>query len=109
MARAHVYRPITDDAGNLLYGATVAVQGDGGVPLGQALYADGTSGSTLPNPYIAASGIVDIWLETPQRLLVTEVSKRDPGRRSAYAEIRSRSTSFTCFRHSRSMPAASCT
>lgn len=71
MARAHVYRPITDDAGNLLYGATVAVQGDGGVPLGQALYADGTSGSTLPNPYIAASGIVDIWLETPQRLLVT--------------------------------------
>lgn len=71
MARAHVYRPITDDAGNLLYGASVAVQGDGGVPLGQAVYVDATSGSTLGNPYVASSGIVDIWLENPQRLLLT--------------------------------------
>lgn len=71
MSRAHVYRPITDEAGNLLYGATVSVQGDGGAPLTQAVYSDATSGASLPNPYIATAGVVDIWLNTPQRLFLT--------------------------------------
>lgn len=71
MSRAHVYRPITDEAGNLLYGATVAVQADGGVPLAQALYVDASSTATMPNPFLATNGVVDIWLNTPQRLFLT--------------------------------------
>lgn len=78
MARAHVYRPITDVAGNLLYGATVTVQADSGLPLTQPLFVDATSGASFTNPFTATSGIVDIWLAKPERLFITVVPVSGP-------------------------------
>lgn len=71
MGRAHVYRPITADNGDLLRGARVLVRESGlSVPIAQTLYAGPTGTETLANPHIAASGTIDFWVEKPQRVSV---------------------------------------
>lgn len=71
MARAHVMRPITSETGDLLNGALVLVRESGvSVPVGQLLYSGPTGTDTLPNPFIASTGVMDFWIETPQRLAV---------------------------------------
>lgn len=75
MARAHLLRPLTDAEGNLLYGATVTVRdADFSVPIAQTLWADPTGtdpvADVLSNPFTATSGVIDIWLDTPQRVSV---------------------------------------
>lgn len=81
MARAHLFRPVTDEKGNLLYGAQVTVRKtDINALLGQAIYAGPLSGATvLDNPFIIDGGYVDIWLDTPERVnLYIESAGRDP-------------------------------
>jgi hypothetical protein len=69
VARAHLFRPITDQQGNLLYNATVTVrETDFAVPVGQPLYASATGSDTLDNPFVTPSGVIDFWLDTPQRV-----------------------------------------
>lgn len=69
MARAHLFRPATDREGNLLYGATVTVrESDFAVPINQPLYSGPTGSDELPNPFTASSGVIDFWLEVPQRV-----------------------------------------
>lgn len=71
MARAHLFRPITDREGNLLYNATVTVREvDYSIPVGQPLYAGPEGTEELPNPFTAVNGVIDLWLETPQRMSV---------------------------------------
>lgn len=71
MARAHLFRPITDREGNLLYGATVTVsEADYAIPIGQTLYSGPTGSNTLDNPFTATNGVIDFWLDTPQRVSV---------------------------------------
>lgn len=71
MARAHLFRPITDREGNLLYNATVTVrETDYAVPIGQALYASATGSTVLPNPFTTANGVIDLWLDVPQRMSI---------------------------------------
>ncbi|MFE0490194.1 hypothetical protein [Streptomyces griseoaurantiacus] len=71
MARAHVMRPITGENGDLLYGAQVTVRESGmSVKVAQPLYAGPTGSQTLTNPYVSASGVIDFWLEQPQRVSV---------------------------------------
>lgn len=75
MARSHLLRPLTDGQGNLLYGATVTVRdADFSIPIGQTLWADPTGtdpvADVLSNPFTATSGVIDIWLDTPQRVSV---------------------------------------
>lgn len=68
MARAHVYRPITATDGTLLYGALVTVrEATLSVPIAQVLYASASGTDQLPNPFIADRGVIDFWLEVPQR------------------------------------------
>lgn len=71
MARAHLFRPVTDREGNLLYNATVTVREvDYAIPVGQPLYAGPTGEDTLDNPFTAVNGVIDFWIETPQRMSV---------------------------------------
>jgi hypothetical protein len=81
MARAHLFRPVTDEAGNLLYGATVTVRrADLNDTITQSIYAAPTLESeVLSNPMVIVSGVVDVWLDTPERvnLLITS-DGRDP-------------------------------
>lgn len=69
MARAHLFRPITDREGNLLYNATVTVREvQYSIPLSQPLYASKDGADTLDNPFTAVNGVIDFWLERPQRM-----------------------------------------
>lgn len=71
VARAHLLRPITDREGNLLYNAQVTIrETDYAVPIGQSLFTSATGADTLPNPFTTASGIIDLWLDIPQRMSV---------------------------------------
>lgn len=71
MARAHLFRPITDREGNLLYNATVTVREvDYSIPVGQALYAAPTGDTVLANPFTAVNGVIDFWLDVPQRMSI---------------------------------------
>lgn len=71
MARAHLFRPITDREGNLVYGATVTVREvDYAVSIGQPLYRSMTGTDELSNPFTADYGVIDFWLDTPQRVSV---------------------------------------
>ncbi len=80
MARAHLFRPVTDEKGNLLYGALVTVRPTSlsGV-ISQDIYPGPLSTDPLPNPYVLDNGYVDIWLDEPQRVnLLINASGFDP-------------------------------
>lgn len=71
MARAHLFRPITDREGNLLYNAAVTVREvDYSIPIGQPLYAGPTGDTQVANPFTAVNGVIDFWLDTPQRMSI---------------------------------------
>lgn len=71
MARAHVIRPITGATGDLLYGAQVTVREAGqSVRVAQPLYAGPTGDEQLTNPFITSSGVIDFWMDLPQRVSV---------------------------------------
>lgn len=81
MARAHLFRPVTDEEGNLLYGAEVSVRrADVLVPLDQTIYTGPLAGaSVLPNPFPIDGGYIDIWLDEPQRVnLLIKSGGRSP-------------------------------
>src|SRR5690242_20280163 len=81
MARAHLFRPVTDEKGNLLYGAQVTVRkADFAEPIEQPIFAGPLdSAETVENPYVADNGYVDIWLDTPERVnLYIESTGREP-------------------------------
>jgi len=79
VARAHLFRPITDREGNLLYSATVTVREvNYAVPIGQPMYSSSTGDDTLDNPFTAVNGVIDFWLDTPQRVsLLVESADED--------------------------------
>ncbi|QDN94868.1 hypothetical protein FNV58_00645 (plasmid) [Streptomyces sp. RLB1-9] len=71
MARAHVMRPITGETGDLLYGAQVTVREAGqSVKVAQPLYAGPTGNDQLTNPFVTANGVIDFWMDEPQRVSV---------------------------------------
>jgi hypothetical protein len=71
VARAHLFRPITDREGNLLYNATVTVREvDYSIPIGQPLYAGPTGDEVLDNPFTAVNGVIDFWIDKPQRMSI---------------------------------------
>lgn len=81
MARAHLFRPVTDEHGNLLYGATVTVRkADVSAPIEQVIYTSPWDAeAVVDNPFTIPSGFVDLWLETPQRvnLLIQSAGRAD--------------------------------
>lgn len=74
--RAHYSAPIQSNAGDLQASTTVSVFAPGstfgGTALGTlitgAVWADATSGNKMTNPFIATTGIIDFYLDFPQRV-----------------------------------------
>jgi hypothetical protein len=64
-------RPITGETGDLLYGAQVTVREAGqSVKVAQPLYAGPTGNEQLTNPFVTANGVIDFWMDEPQRVSV---------------------------------------
>jgi hypothetical protein len=64
-------RPITGETGDLLYGAQVTVRETGlSVKVAQPLYRGPTGDEQLPNPFVTANGVLDFWMDEPQRVSV---------------------------------------
>ena len=81
MARAHLFRPVTDENGTLLYGASVLVRkSDINEPISQPIYAGPAASAVVQvNPMMIDSGFVDIWLDTPERVnLLIRFGTMDP-------------------------------
>lgn len=71
MARAHLYRAAADNQGNLLFNATVTVyEADYSVPLAQTMWTDNDGTTAIDNPFICTTGIIDFWLDMPQRVCI---------------------------------------
>lgn len=67
--RAHLYRPITDSLGNVRQGAVVRVLKPGTeIAVIDPIYASDTGVEPLSNPFTTSSGVVDIYLDEPQRV-----------------------------------------
>lgn len=64
-------RPITGVTGDLLYGAQVTVREAGlSVKIAQPLYKGPTGSEQLTNPFVTANGVIDFWVDKPQRVSV---------------------------------------
>lgn len=70
--RAHFYRPATDGAGNLLPNVQVTLYEVGSTtPITGVVYANDTATPTvLENPWVSSTGLVDFYLDTPQRVRI---------------------------------------
>lgn len=67
--RAHLYRLVQDDQGNLLPNVTVTLYEPGtATPITDTIYADNSSTETYTNPFISSDGQVDFYLEAPRRV-----------------------------------------
>lgn len=67
--RAHFTRPVTDDQGNLLPNAQISVFNPGTTDLiTPVLYTSDTGSGVLTNPYISATGLIDVYLDEPMRV-----------------------------------------
>lgn len=88
MARAHLFRSVTDDKGNLLYGAEVtARQINLSDKITQTIYA-GPLGdaAVLENPFVIDGGYIDVWLDSPERVnFLVDSPGRDP--MSVYLDV----------------------
>lgn len=69
MTRAHLYYVAQDVAGNVQSNASIRfLQPGTTTPIAAPVFADGTTVTALPNPFITASGVVSIYIDTPQRV-----------------------------------------
>lgn len=69
--RAHLYRTATDSAGNRLPNVEVTVYKAGSTQLvDQILYIGNTGSTTLANPFLTSTGIIDFYLDLPQSVKI---------------------------------------
>lgn len=67
--RAHFTRPVTDDAGDLLPNVQVTVFEPGTTdPISQVIYSSDTGNNVLTNPFVSATGVIDVYLDQPARV-----------------------------------------
>lgn len=79
MARAHCYRPITDDAGNLVTNIAVRLLEPTSVSLVTVGVYTGPSGSSVYGPtWVATNGIIDFYLAAPKRLRIGVTAPNQP-------------------------------
>lgn len=71
MPRAHLYMVAQDLAGNALENAVVRVLQPGTEnPIAAPIYATDTDVSAMPNPFTTISGLVNFYVDTPQRVRI---------------------------------------
>lgn len=69
--RSHLFRPVMDSTGALMYGATVTVfQATVSALLDQTMFSAPTGSDALSNPFVTSNGYIDIWLNNPERCLL---------------------------------------
>src|SRR6476619_3292022 len=69
MARAHLFRPLQDGAGNLQRGATVRVLTPGtDLPVEFALYTGDTGSAAYSQPISCPTGFLNVYFATPVRV-----------------------------------------
>lgn len=77
--RAHFTRPVTDEQGDLLPNVQVTVFEPGTVtPISQVLYTSDSGNNVLNNPFVSATGIIDIYLDQPARVRIGVVQGNLP-------------------------------
>lgn len=63
MARAHFYRPVLDNQGNIVTNATVRVLEPGTTtPISETLYSGPSGEGSLANPFQPSNGVIDFYL-----------------------------------------------
>lgn len=70
LKRAHLYAPLTDEAGELLRYAQVRVYNTDGTLYTGKLYRDGKSTQTYSNPHVVSPGLVSLYLDKPARVIL---------------------------------------
>lgn len=69
MPRAHLYKVLTDDAGNVLSNVSVSVLTPGTATLiTETMYTADTGGATVVNPFTVTDGVVDFYLDDEKRV-----------------------------------------
>jgi hypothetical protein len=72
--RAHYTRPVTDEQGNLLPNVQVTLfQPATTTLISDVIYSDDTSFNVLSNPWISSTGIIDFYLDNPERVRIGTV------------------------------------
>jgi hypothetical protein len=67
--RAHYQAPVQDVTGALLPGTVVSIYLNGTMTLdSEPVYADGSSNTQLGNPFVTATGVIDFYLASPERV-----------------------------------------
>lgn len=67
--RAHLHRLVQDSEGDLQPDITITIYRAGSLDLIDGpIYADDVSLTELSNPFVSSSGIVDCYLDQPQRV-----------------------------------------
>jgi hypothetical protein len=80
MSRSHVYKPITDELGNLLLGAQVTLrEADSSTLVTAPLYAGASTSQQIGNPFTAIDGLINVWTDRPRRInaLIQVVGRAD--------------------------------
>lgn len=75
MTRAHLYRPITDASGDLQEGTIVRVlmpdaDPSAAVSVTDPVYSSKIGTATLGSTFTAANGVVDLWMDNPQFVML---------------------------------------
>jgi hypothetical protein len=71
MGRAHFFRSAADYAGNVLPNVQVGVYKAGSSQLiDQTLYTQSVGSTTLSNPFVTSTGIIDFYLDDPQSVKI---------------------------------------
>ena len=88
MARAHLYRPIMDEEGNVQRGSLVRVQTAGTTTvLPDTLYTGPTGASARANPFTATDGVVDFWLAESKQVSLTITSPGGIATTHSYVQV----------------------
>lgn len=77
--RAHYYRPVQDSTGALEPNVQITIYQPGTTDLlVDTIYSDDSTSSPVSNPFITNNGIIDFYLDTPQRVRIAVVQGTNP-------------------------------
>lgn len=71
MTRKHIQRPVRDANGSLVTNLSVRVLEPGTTtPIAQTLYQTSTGTTSIANPFVVATGIIDFYLDRAQTVRI---------------------------------------
>lgn len=71
MSRAHFYRPMQDNLGNIVAGGSVMLYDPStGSPFAGEVFSDAAATNLLSLPWVSVNGIVDFYMDVPQYVTI---------------------------------------